>query len=119
MTQLRISTDDSDALITDGRIVHLRDIGVDDRDELIALHDRASDRSIYLRYFSGNRPSADQYIARLARPNDAEHHAIGAFAQGQLIGMAVFERLPGDKAEFALLVADAWQHAGVGTVLLE
>ena len=66
MTGLQIHTDDSDALISDGRIVHLRDLGADDRTELIGLHERASDRSIYLRYFSGNRPAADQYIARIA-----------------------------------------------------
>ena len=119
MTQLRIHQDDSDALISDGRIVHLRDIGPGDHDELIALHARASDHSIYLRYFSGNRSSADQYIARLASPHDAKHHAIGAFAHDQLIGMSVFERIDAEKAEFALLVADDWQHAGVGTVLLE
>ena len=119
MTQLRIQHDDSDALISDGRIIHLRDIGPGDRDELIALHKRASDRSIYLRYFSGNRSAADRYIARLATPNDAEHHAIGAFALDQLIGMSVFERIDAERAEFALLVADEWQHAGVGTVLLE
>ena len=119
MTDLTIRTDDVDALGANGTLVHLRDLGPGDRDALLALHDRASDRSIYLRFFSADHAAARNYAARLAEPATGTHRAIGAFAQRRLVGVGVFERLDEQSAEFALLVADDCQHTGLGTLLLE
>ena len=70
MTELRIAADDVDSLTSDGRVVHLRDLDERDLDNLVALNERVSDQSIYLRYFSPNRESAERY-SRRARPSPA------------------------------------------------
>ncbi len=118
MRALRITNDNVDSLATDGRVVHIRDIGPGDLPELLALHDRASDRSIYLRYFSANREAARRYVAGLATPHEGQH-ALGAFAGDELLGLGVFDVIDETSAEFAVLVADTVQHGGIGTLLLE
>jgi len=121
---LRILEDDVDTLAADGRVVHLRDLGPADLPELLALHDRASDRSIYLRYFSPNREAARRYVTTLVEPR-AGRHVLGAFVGYELVGVGLFDTAgDGDdpevpSAEFALLVADSDQHGGIGTLLLE
>ena len=48
------------------------------------LHGRASDRSIYLRFFSASRTNADDYVGKLTRPSAKDHHAIAAACTGRL-----------------------------------
>jgi acyl-CoA synthetase (NDP forming)/GNAT superfamily N-acetyltransferase len=119
MTALEITLDDVDALRADGKIIHVRDVGPADLSEIERLHARASDRSMYLRFFTLNRACAQQYIAKIAEAPSHDHHALGAFVHGRLVGVAAFERVDETSAEFALLVADDLQHQGVGTLLLE
>lgn len=107
-----------DALMSDGRIVHLQTIGPPDRDQLLALHERASDQSIYWRFFNPNREAARSYVRHLAEASDG-HRTVGAFRRGQLIGVGSYEPAAGQSAEFALLVDDDYQHTGIGTLLLE
>jgi acyl-CoA synthetase (NDP forming)/RimJ/RimL family protein N-acetyltransferase len=115
---LQLLQDDLDALASDGRPVHLRDLVPDDAGAVRALHDAASDQSIYLRFFTTSRESAVRYAAQLTTPDPARR-ALGAFAGSELIGVGCFERIDERRAEFALLVADAAQHGGIGTLLLE
>jgi hypothetical protein len=63
--RLSIRTDDVDTLTADGRVVHLRDLDTGDREAVQALHDSASDRSLYLRFFSANREAARRYAREL------------------------------------------------------
>jgi succinyl-CoA synthetase alpha subunit/GNAT superfamily N-acetyltransferase len=108
-----------DALLSDGAVVHLRPIVPADAGLLARLHDAASDRSIYLRYFSASRRSGERYLQRLLAP-DRDRLALVAERDGAAIGMASCEPVPGTAdAEVAFLVADAHQHRGVGTLLLE
>ncbi|MDQ2848087.1 MAG: GNAT family N-acetyltransferase [Actinomycetota bacterium] len=113
------SLDGADALRVDGRSVHIRSLGPEDRAALLELDRRASDRSIYLRFFSASRYSADAYIEQLLRPPGPDHLAIGAIVAGLVVGVASFERIGPDSAEFALLIEDASQHLGIGTLLIE
>jgi acyl-CoA synthetase (NDP forming)/GNAT superfamily N-acetyltransferase len=118
-SSLKISSDDVDTLTTDGRIVHIRDIRPGDLDELVALNGRASDQSIYLRYFSPNREAAKRYVTNLSQAGNGHRRALGAFEHGRLMGLGVVERTGQETAEFALLVADECHHCGIGTLLLE
>lgn len=47
--------------------------------------------------------------------------ALGAWVDGELVGEVDCEPVQGrpESAELALAVADAWQHRGVGTLLVE
>lgn len=118
MRALRITKDDVDTLASDGRVVHIRDLGPADLPELLALHERASDRSIYLRYFSPNREAARRYVTSLVEPKEGRH-VLGAFVADALLGVGMCERVDDEAGEFALLVADTVQHGGIGTLLLE
>jgi acyl-CoA synthetase (NDP forming)/RimJ/RimL family protein N-acetyltransferase len=110
---------DRHALLIDGRVVRIRAVLPTDRAGLLELNARTSDRSIYLRFFIASRHAADHYVDLLARPAAADHAALLVELDGQLIGVAGFERLDDDRAEVALMVGDDFQHEGVGTLLLE
>ncbi len=109
-----------DAILSDGGLVHLRPVVASDAPALRGLHRAASDRSLYLRFFTVGRSAAEQYVDRLLALDSADRLALVAEQHGAVIGMADCERLPGTAdAEVAFLVADAHQGRGVGTLLLE
>jgi GNAT superfamily N-acetyltransferase len=105
-----------DALLMDGRIVHVRPVSEGDRDALSALYGRASPRTRYLRFFSAGI-SIDREVRRLM-PGD-DHVALLAEHDGLVVGVASYEVLSGDHAEMAILVDDAWQGDGIGSLLIE
>ncbi len=103
----------------DGRSIHIRPIGPGDRTALLDFDARASDRSLYLRFFSANREAADAYVERLLRPAGPDHLTVGALVGSEIVGVASYERDTPTTAEFALIVVDTSQHLGIGTLLLE
>ncbi len=103
----------------DGGLVHIRPALATDLQALQELHAGASDRSLYLRFFGFGRYATEKYAERLVRPASAEHQALTAWVGGQIAGVAAYERLTDDSAELALLVTDARQHEGIGTLLVE
>jgi len=107
------------AVRADGGLVHIRPAVASDVQALHELHLGASDRSLYLRFFGVGRYATEKYAERLVRPANADHQALTAWIGGQIVGVAAYERLAGDSAELALLVADARQHEGIGTLLVE
>lgn len=111
--------DEADALRVDGRLVHIRPLHPDDGQALLDFDARASDRSIYLRFFSVSRHSADGYIERLLRPAAADHLAVGAVVGAAIVGVASFECIEPNVAEIALLIDDDSQKVGIGTLLIE
>jgi acyl-CoA synthetase (NDP forming)/GNAT superfamily N-acetyltransferase len=113
------AADGWDALLSDGGVVRIRPVTAADEGQLRTLHEAASDRSIYLRYFSLNRQAGDRYLDKVLH-GDKDEIALVAEEHGTAIGMAGCTRLHHTAdAEVALLVADAHQRRGVGTLLLE
>jgi acyl-CoA synthetase (NDP forming)/GNAT superfamily N-acetyltransferase len=100
----------------DGRIVHVRPVTEGDEDALRELYGRASPETRYLRFFSAGI-SIDREVRRLM-PGD-DHVALLAEHDGQVVGVASYEVLSGDRAEMAVLVDDAWQGDGIGSLLIE
>jgi acyl-CoA synthetase (NDP forming)/GNAT superfamily N-acetyltransferase len=118
-TTMPVTADGWDALLTDGGVVRIRPATDADEDRLLALHEAASDRSIYLRYFSLNRRAGDRYVAKVLH-GGAREIVLVAEEHGAVVGMAGCTRLDGTAdAEVAMLVADSHQRRGVGTLLLE
>jgi len=105
-----------DALLMDGRIVHVRAVSEGDKDTLSALYGRTSPRTRYLRFFSAGI-SIDREVRRLM-PGD-DHVALLAEHDGLVVGVASYEVLSGDRAEMAILVDDTWQGDGIGSLLIE
>ena len=106
-----------DALLMDGRIVHVRPVSEADREALSALYTRASPRSRYLRFFSAG-VSVDREVQRIVTPGD-DHVALVAEHDGLAIGVASYEILSAAQAEIAILVDDTWQGDGIGSLLIE
>ncbi|GAA4833539.1 GNAT family N-acetyltransferase [Kitasatospora terrestris] len=112
----------SAALLTDGTTVTIRPIDPADRAAVLALHaDRMSEESRRLRFLGSSARAADLTADRLCGPLRTDGFALGAWAADVLVGEADYEVLDeaAGTAELALAVADAWQHRGVGTLLLE
>jgi acyl-CoA synthetase (NDP forming)/GNAT superfamily N-acetyltransferase len=109
---------DLDCLLADGRIIHLRHSRAQDRARLLDLHARTSERSRYLRFFSGGA-SIEREVDRLLSGDDDSLVSLVAEHGGRIVGVASYARLNDATADFAVLVDDLWQDVGVGTLLLE
>lgn len=105
--------------------VEIRPIRRDDGVRLRASHERLSPESRYRR-FLGAKPSLTESDARYLVDVDGRDHvalvataAVGG-ADGEIVAVARFVRLPDmpDTAEFAIVVADAYQRCGLGTELV-
>ncbi|MFA9478624.1 bifunctional acetate--CoA ligase family protein/GNAT family N-acetyltransferase [Phycisphaerales bacterium AB-hyl4] len=112
----------------DGTSLTLRPIRPEDEPLMVRFHETLSEHTVYMRYFhpihlsqrvSHDRLSRlcyvdyDRQIAMVAERRDADT------GERQLLGVGRLTRLPGtNRAEYAVLVSDAFQHQGLGTELL-
>lgn len=96
----------------------LRELGRSDAAGLTGLVARCSERSLRDRFFGYTATPVPALTDQLLR-SAALRCAFGAFLGDELVGMA--NALPaGDECwEGAVLVADGWQHVGVGRGLVE
>ena len=99
--------------------LRIRPVVPGDADGLRALHTAASNQSLYLRFFGYSRTAVEEYLTVLSRPASRTHQALTARVGSRIVGIAAFERLTGDTAEVALLVADDHHERGIGTQLME
>ncbi|QQQ80753.1 GNAT family N-acetyltransferase [Saccharothrix sp. 6-C] len=107
------------ALLADGSVVALRELGPADADALLALHRDLPADDRYLRFFGAAPRHLDEFVARLTSAVEPLHVVIGAFASDALVGAASYVLLDDETAEVALVVAHDRQSHGVGTLLLE
>ncbi len=115
----RTVPDECDVLLRDGGIAHLRPLRADDREALHRLVESTSERSAFLRVFSGGRATAHTYVDRITGPGYAGR-ALVALMRGRL--MAVAEYIPGpdaSDADVGILIDDSVHGHGLGTLLLE
>ena len=113
----RTVPDECDVLLRDGDIAHLRPLRPEDRAALHALVDATSERSAFLRFFTGGRATAHAYADRVTSPA-YRGQALVAFLRGRLV--AVAEYVPeGDEADVGILIHDSVHGNGLGTLLLE
>ena len=115
-------------VLRDGAPVHVRAISPEDKDRLTAFHGRLSPESVYLRYFE-YKPVLSQRDLRYLTELDF-HDRVALVAtldprgEAPLVGVARFDVVPGkpgrpQRAELGILVEDAHQGRGIGTVLLK
>jgi GNAT superfamily N-acetyltransferase len=103
-----------------GTTVQVRPIKADDAARLLVFHRRLAPGSVYRRHFfvhpelspaEGEHFACVDYLDRLALI--VEDH-------GELIAVGRYDRIPGTpEAEVAFVVADAHQHLGIGSMLLD
>ncbi|GGP75766.1 bifunctional acetate--CoA ligase family protein/GNAT family N-acetyltransferase [Saccharothrix coeruleofusca] len=107
------------ALLADGSVVTLRELGPSDADALLALHRDLPADDRYLRFFSVAPRQLEDFVGRLTSPGEFGHVAVGALDGDELIGVASYVLESADTAEVALVVSHRRQSRGVGTLMLE
>lgn len=117
------------ASLRDGTRVTTRAIRPDDAPRLQAFHAQLSPQSVYLRWLSAHPVLTDEeaadlsqvdYHSRMAFVATRPEAAAGASTEA-IIGVARYAAAPGEgpgAAEAAVVVADAFQQLGLGTLLL-
>jgi GNAT superfamily N-acetyltransferase len=104
----------------DGLRYQVRPIRPDDAVRLRALHARLSPHSRYLRFFSFHPVLADEEVRRFTTVDYVRRLALVALDGDEIIAVGRFDREPGtSEAEVAFVVADDYQHHGIGSLLLD
>jgi RimJ/RimL family protein N-acetyltransferase len=107
--------------LPDGSAVVLRPLEPDDAHLLHAIFDRMGPRSRERRFLTPKHRLSAADVRVLTAVDHRDHEAVVALAadDGQPVGVARFVRSEEDPetAEVAVVVVDAWQSRGVGTVL--
>ena len=110
---------EADVLLRDGRTAHIRPIGPEDAELLVAFYARVSDESKYYRFFSPMPRLSDRDVARFTQVDHVDRVAFVLTLQGRMIAVGRYDVVrPGD-AEVAFLVEDQHQGRGIAQLLLE
>ena len=103
-----------------GERVRVRPIRPDDAARLMQFHEQLSEQSVYRRFFSVHPRLSPSEVARFTRVDYVDRLALVVEDDGQLIAIGRYDRTVGTpSAEVAFVVADRFQHHGIGTLLLE
>ncbi len=108
--------------------VNIRPIRAEDEPLMVKFHETLSDRTVYLRYFSSlslaRRTAHDRLVRVCFSDYEREMVLVAQYRDPQtgelhILGVGRLNKLQTDKAaELAVLVADQYQHRGLGTELL-
>ncbi len=111
---------DRTVTLADGQLVHLRPIHPGDAPALVAFHARLSSDSVYRRYFSFHPELSETEVTWLTTVDYVDRLALVVVVDDALVAVGRYDRLPGtETAEVAFLVADEFQHRGLGMLLLK
>jgi acetyltransferase len=111
---------EEDVRLRDGARVSLRPIRPEDAELEKRFFDGLSANSRYQRFMQHMSTLPRELLARFTQLDYDRELALVAVHEGQFIGVGRYAPNPdGETAEFALVVADAWQGKGLGRILLE
>jgi RimJ/RimL family protein N-acetyltransferase len=109
------------AMLVDGLPLSIRPIREDDSAALRAMHHGLTERTVYQR-FLGLHPELSPTEADYFTHVDGVRRfaLVAETPDGALVAVGRYDRLPPDwlTAEVAFVVADAYQHHGIGTALV-
>src|SRR6476469_3870179 len=78
---------ESDVVLSDGGIAHVRPIRPDDAERLVAFHERQSSESIYFRFFSPRPKLSARDLDRFTHVDYLDRMAFVALLGDDIIGM--------------------------------
>lgn len=122
MVATQISPIDAEDLISfdDGTKAVMRPITSADSGALLRFHGNLSARSIQLRYFYPHNDLSPSEVARFTQVDGEARVALVVERARELIAVGRYDRLDDHRvAEVAFVVADAYQHHGLATTLLQ
>jgi GNAT superfamily N-acetyltransferase len=109
--------------LRDGSVVLIRPVRPDDKPLFVAGFERLSEQSRYLRFMGHKKALSLRDLEFFTELDHDDHEAIGAIDPytGEGLAVARYMRFPEDPrtAEAAVVVIDAWQGRGLGSLLLE
>jgi GNAT superfamily N-acetyltransferase len=98
----------------------VRPIAPSDADALVRFHEHLSDQTIRLRYFNLHRNLASEEVAHFTCVDGFNRVAYVVEHEGAIVGVGRYDRCDKPcRAEVAFVVADEFQHHGLGPMLLE
>ena len=99
---------------------HVRPIRPDDAERLVAFHEHLSPHSVYLRFFTFHPTLSKGEVERFTTVDYVDRLALVATVDDRVIAVGRYDRAPGEtEAEVAFVVADEYQHHGIGSLLLD
>jgi RimJ/RimL family protein N-acetyltransferase len=108
--------------LRDGRWVEIRALRPDDRADLLAAAARASEQSLYRRFFAVRRSFTEREIAFFLNPDFVNHVALVAVVEESgrpvIVGGGRYVVTQPGKAEVAFAVVDQYQGQGIGAALM-
>jgi GNAT superfamily N-acetyltransferase len=103
-----------------GEAIELHPMDPSDADALVAFHEGLSAETTCRRFFSPHPRLSQRELERFTQVDHGDREAVVATSDQRIIGVGRYDRLGGtDDAEVAFVVADAWQHHGLGQLLLD
>ncbi len=107
-------------VLSDSTRCKLRPIRPDDAGLLVGFHNHLSARSSYLRFFTFHPILSASEVERFTSVDYVDRLALVVEVDGKLIAVGRLDRHPGtSEAEVAFVVADEYQHHGLGSLLLD
>ena len=98
----------------------VRPIAPSDAHALVRFHGQLSDQTIRRRYFNLHRELGPEEVARLTCVDGFNRAAYVVEHDGEIVGVGRYDRLEKlCRGEVAFVVADEFQHHGLGSMLLE
>jgi RimJ/RimL family protein N-acetyltransferase len=108
--------------LRDGRVVEIRSLRPDDKDDMLAAVGRTGTQSLQRRFFVVKRGFSEKEIAFFMNIDFTNHVALAALADEDgrrvIIGGGRYVVTEPGKAEIAFVVIDDYQGQGVGTLLM-
>jgi GNAT superfamily N-acetyltransferase len=95
----------------------LRPIGPGDAIRLVQFHERLSDRTVYFRFFAAHPHLTPSEIERFTHVDHVSREAYVAVLDDRIIGVGRWDAVEDSVAEVAFVIADDYQHQGLGSVL--
>lgn len=107
-------------VLADGTVVQLRPIRPDDVPLLVEFHEGLSVETAYRRFFAVHPHLGVGEAEHFCCVDSVERFALVGVVEGKIVGVARMERLePAAIAEVAFVVADSYQHQGLGRILVQ
>ena len=113
----------TDLDLADGRTVVIEPIAPSDGDRLQRFHATLSDETTRRRFFAVHPVLTPAEVRRFTHVDHQDREAFVALADGEIVAVGRFERIPSTSdgtasaAEVAFVTSDAWQGRGIGAAL--